>query len=1392
MLESASCIFFHVDNFLHVSPLKQCHWLFTRLWQSVSCGLDNPPGGGNLDCRWIITNIIDTSNQSVSLRDMKRKKRPNRYLIQPNTSIIFTYSSYRIVICLEINRAIYSIRSDGGTAADEMVNSLITMLEEMCKTLQTQDQISRVYVTVIAHHSEINMTYGIWQTEITNQNSSSPPSSFFSMFSKKLEDLTFQRQVNPCVLGGGDSKQWSGFEGMNMNSIVEGILFYLNILPAESCPIAVLISPGVVEVPVASITKSFAKANIPFHVLLVTLTSDTQPLGCVPEIDNLRVLAEASGGSFETVSSVTKQNLESIGQIFLRPFYACRSENYHLREYSSLLRRDAGLKLYESRLQGYQLQGLTLEHIVASRLTEGYTIIGIIAETTQNQTSTFLGTGKTCLHIKLEKHLTKVSSITYIVSFYTDKTPKDYLVRKPKGDVGISRYGTGILSIEILCKCPQRIFKDVHEESATTNILINESRAIFDYDNRISLILKIPGMPGYIPPFLSEEVENGLHQNGNTIQDVSSRQSLIFNQFLVSSDILENLCSMNHYQEGYLYLMSFSPGIALDNEKRSKLFHNLRSISPHIKLYSLSGMKWLCFSNMLSKESPHEIEIYDLYLIEIDHLEPNFLTVRFSSFGNSPRGSCDLTLETVLLNIQATLHTLQFHSIRLNRNLSLLSTALSCSSRHNQLIYCYLDPIFKFYEINLFTNRQLLQSYLSDFKNNKMCLGFQPTYTSLGSMESKIHFSCILSASPSGLQVDSLFQCCVECSNEGVFISYFLEPSYEANLHPHDPFQLTRILDIPLGQSTDLAIENLSVQLPNHEISNLLQSLLRQDTLLFDYYFAMTSVYYYRIQNSLDSLMKNPRSIKIQANYWSCLQSYSYSRKFFLPALSICDDLEPSDLDATKLNNKLVELLHISLHDLNLTHIHIIGKELLSFHADYIFCQSFESGLMIIEINSKGNDVPKSEIGTRTPTLDTKNIKPELEVLASIEASSSATTDDDDCKTPDNSDTVRTTPVIGILKRFDSQEIIDELDFDTKLQDPIENSISIHYRFVSIPLQVFSSHSQTSEIVRSFQIAPEGFASLNNSLIENPLYNQYFLDMNQQLQKYHGVNFSRIIYTNLRFNFCGKIQMSDLLRALSYCQTDTIEMEVEISYRLKKYVTNGFTDLTSAINLQLYPLTLGKYLQPILHGDYFLFVPTADRDFGIFFDNELQIYNYGIFVKIFLTHKNPLRNINKEIEIFCRDINLNNFFTDIFMEYYLLCGEDKLGDLFYTSSSDDNINIKLEIFSAGFELGTNENLRHILNTFTCELESLINYDTLSTLLILPNVSRENIVLVQHCLRSARNLCQSTYSLDFLTPPSGQGILYAEKVSQCFEEELVLLKEFEKIGLYLVYSLCLIV
>jgi hypothetical protein len=231
----ATCILFYVESFQHVSPLAQCTWLFSKLGQLVSCG-DTPsfvPEG-----KWIISSIVDSSNHSTHIRDKKRKKKLE-FILDPSTSLLFTYSSYRIVVCLEVSRSLFTIRSTGETAIDEILSYLHLMVIQIHNSLQSQQHISAVFISVIVHNSDLNLTFPMWQEKLIRGMDPLLNLSCLPKFVDLIEDFVFQRSSRPYLLEGSPF-----FEGMSMSALSDAMLYHVNLLPDFACPIAILITSG--------------------------------------------------------------------------------------------------------------------------------------------------------------------------------------------------------------------------------------------------------------------------------------------------------------------------------------------------------------------------------------------------------------------------------------------------------------------------------------------------------------------------------------------------------------------------------------------------------------------------------------------------------------------------------------------------------------------------------------------------------------------------------------------------------------------------------------------------------------------------------------------------------------------------------------------------------------------------------------------------------------------------------------------------------------------------------------------------------------------------------------------------------------------------------------------
>jgi hypothetical protein len=315
----ASFIFFYVVNFQDVSYLLQFKWFFSNLWKPISCGTLSIPGSSS---DWVVTSIVDSNNQSITIRDVQ-KKHKNRHQLRkkkhqqqqqqlvllPTSSVLFTFSSYRLAICLEISPCMFCIRPNGKMPLDEMSDSLRSMLIHIHQSLQSQPNISHAYISILAHHA--HFTHGLYQGQMTKNTpvgdiltkikpifdkiekiitaryqQATEKSALFEAYSTSQQGTEFYSpspdhargmngeagdrrspnttaapfdQADPQDSTDGPGHEFfsttasaaaaaassSAADYMCMESVCEGLNFHLNLLPERACPVAILITSGI-------------------------------------------------------------------------------------------------------------------------------------------------------------------------------------------------------------------------------------------------------------------------------------------------------------------------------------------------------------------------------------------------------------------------------------------------------------------------------------------------------------------------------------------------------------------------------------------------------------------------------------------------------------------------------------------------------------------------------------------------------------------------------------------------------------------------------------------------------------------------------------------------------------------------------------------------------------------------------------------------------------------------------------------------------------------------------------------------------------------------------------------------------------------------------------------
>ena len=302
----ASFILFFVEKFQDVKLLLQFRWFFSNLWKPISCGRYAVAGSSS---DWVVTSIVDSNNHSTTLRDMNKKvknrqhnlRRRKQLVLMPSSLVLFTYSAYRLVVCLDISPLMFCVRADGSMPISDTLEILTTMIVQTHHSLLSQHSITQVYFSLLAHHARY--THCLFQGCVNKITPVQPIIDQIKRIFTKIEDIIIVRHKFASLMtdlyesnattqrdqdeytpspdrNGNADRVSSGLstrpspnypehdrsdiqvkfsttainamlssvsrsDCVSVENICEGINFHVNLLPEEACPIAVILTTGI-------------------------------------------------------------------------------------------------------------------------------------------------------------------------------------------------------------------------------------------------------------------------------------------------------------------------------------------------------------------------------------------------------------------------------------------------------------------------------------------------------------------------------------------------------------------------------------------------------------------------------------------------------------------------------------------------------------------------------------------------------------------------------------------------------------------------------------------------------------------------------------------------------------------------------------------------------------------------------------------------------------------------------------------------------------------------------------------------------------------------------------------------------------------------------------------
>lgn len=488
-----------------------------------------------------------TTTKSVSTQNESKTNQQINTIIVPNTEILFTFASFSISLVIELFLSSTYV-SGSPTIGTKIKHEFSLIIHEICKSLRNQYYVSRVYISVMGFCAEYNLSYLLFRGELSH---STDPDLF--LHSLHLRMLAAEKEIREFTRQTTNTKSFPSFHGF-LKSAVKGH----ELLPPETFTKSIIILSDTVDVDTQKCQTYLENRSIPFYVCSVHGSRQAVPIlnSFAHSKYELCALVESSRGryierqSISTTNNTTSTATSAAGKLdnfigadfFTYSFLTETPRNRHtlawqLRNHASVL------ALNDTPLQSYVLSDSTVEHIIASRLAEGFRIttikfsdstsnqymshssihssnnidsISMSRQPTGRQTSRVSSQEKTII-IRFQKLVSGLSLLLYETSFRWGKLASNQATntarqnlshnnsfalfrersspRVTSGDSASSRltWLSGSISVDIKCSA---VPSTVASVSRSLNTSITLAKRISEVDNSVVSLLGLPFFPG--------------------------------------------------------------------------------------------------------------------------------------------------------------------------------------------------------------------------------------------------------------------------------------------------------------------------------------------------------------------------------------------------------------------------------------------------------------------------------------------------------------------------------------------------------------------------------------------------------------------------------------------------------------------------------------------------------------------------------------------------------------------------------------------------------------------------------------------------------------------------------------------------------------------------------
>ncbi len=950
--ELANEIVFYSESFTSYSPVNIFQWIFNNIYDTITLG---KLSGREGEYDWLILKVVgmidSVSLPPVLLHQQHTAKRRSsnknflesysnllskEFILTPNAAISFTFPVVKFVCCLDISRSSFAITDNGLLPISILVKTLLQTVKDIHRSM-TEDSlssVSKIFLAIIGHKPETDETYAVWSGELL----------LYSNIDTILADIQHRIDsvIDEAFKSIASSKNTEN-KRSTINTFLKAIGYHMNLLPTDACPKSILLTSGSISVSLDSSLALIAKMNYSLNIIIETISSEANIL-FYPDISGLQALACSSVGG-GTVVVINKNDSpfiaaaidDFVAEGLFHWYVSCNS--YGTKQLYSVNPRQLVLRninrhnaVDEKVLATYDID-CTLEHIVSTRINEGYQVVDIAYS---------LDDPAPIITVKMEKIVSKLSLLRYHISVSsngksdTGKGFRDYNFLFPytlqlahvdinelqgigakypwkfAKNIGL-RWLYGKLKVEVTIIREKALAASGKATQSHDLLVTNTLHSLRDSDIKVGQV-----MAKYFSLLNTPRVSS----NDVTKHNVGCKY------FATHIDVIDVITSFDdvltlHFllpSPTYIQADSFAPYL------HEHVFNQISKHLSHVEIAVINQNKYLILleegcgkkSNLygikktVSSSSQQECA---LLLVEYIFASNVFLTIKIKKLVSGVGQLNSLVFKLGIL-IHDSIKQVSCAPYLLQSDLSLFSLSPAngyCKNARNCVQGARAKSAVKNYSING-DDHKYLEYLFEEIMATKINSGFRTTY--LVQQPGNSYMAVLIGVSkwnPAGYSHPSLIQCKIEISPETVSVEYYwLKNTYDKYV-PVSPSASFSIASHDLDSSTHS-------ERSSSQIERFVSMLIIQDKQIFQFYELIDLFRFHCDSNKglFQAVNSTEFSFKDTYSYpnvpffnWDMLMKHEIHREAVsLPCFSA---LSQSILSNSVLMQLLIESLHKSI-----------------------------------------------------------------------------------------------------------------------------------------------------------------------------------------------------------------------------------------------------------------------------------------------------------------------------------------------------------------------------------------------------------------------------------------------------------------------------------------------